>query len=68
MKCTKVLARNLKFLMYARNKESFDIAQALEVSIPIVISWTTGKAIPEGKYLDNLAAYFDVTVAALFTE
>ena len=59
----KVIANNLREIMYKNNKTQVEVAKALNVSKATLSSWMNGTRIPRMNNVDMLCHYFNVSRA-----
>ena len=64
----KIIAKNLRNIMYLNNKSQSDVAKALHISKSTLSSWMNGTRIPRMKNIDMLCHYFNVTRAEIMEE
>ena len=60
------IGQNIRSLRESRGATQEQLAQALDISFQAVSKWETGVTVPDTLMLPKIAAYFDVTVDALF--
>lgn len=56
----KIISKNLKRIMYERNKTQADVARDLGISKATISSWMLGTRIPRMNKIDLLCDYFNV--------
>jgi len=56
----KIISKNLKRIMYERNKTQADVARDLGISKATLSSWMVGTRIPRMNKIDLLCSYFNV--------
>lgn len=61
----KVIAVNLRNLMYERHKTQADLARDLEINKATVSSWMNATRTPKMSNIDMLCDYFDVKRSVL---
>lgn len=61
----KVIAKNLREIMYKHNKTQADVAKDLKISKATLSTWMNGTRIPRMNKIDLLCHYFNVTRADL---
>ena len=55
----KIVSKNLKRIMYERNKTQADMCRDLKLNKSTVSSWMTGKRVPRMDKIDMLCEYFN---------
>lgn len=61
----KVIARNLRNIMYERHLTQADLARALNINKATISSWMNATRTPKMSNIDILCDYFDVNRSAL---
>lgn len=57
----KIVARNLRFLMYQNTVTQADLSRDLKIPKTTISGWLNGNRTPRMKYIDMLCNYFNVT-------
>ena len=57
----KVIAKNLRQIMYERQKTQADVARDLHISKATISSWMNGTRTPKMANIDMLCRYFNCT-------
>ena len=61
----KVIARNLRDIMYKKQKSQAEVARDLKINKSTLSSWMNGSRTPRMANIDMLCDYFDVSRSAL---
>lgn len=61
----RIIANNLREIMYKNNKTQAEVARALGISKATLSSWMNGTRIPRMQNIDMLCHYFNVTRAEI---
>ena len=61
----KIIARNLREIMYQKQKTQADVAKDLKINKSTLSSWMNGTRTPKMANIDMLCDYFDVSRSAL---
>lgn len=64
----KLIARNLRKIMFEAGKTQADVSRDLGISKATISSWMNGTRIPRMDKIDMLCNYFNVTRAAIMEE
>ena len=59
----KIIAKNLREIMFENNKTQAEVARALNISKATLSSWMNGTRIPRMNNIDMLCHYFNVSRA-----
>lgn len=62
---SKIIARNLRRLIYEREKTQADVARDLDISKATLSSWMNGTRTPKIENIDMLCKYFGVPRSAI---
>ena len=61
----KIIANNLRRIMYENDKSQAEVARALNISKATLSSWMNGTRIPRMQNIDMLCHYFNVSRAEI---
>lgn len=61
----KIIANNLRRIMYEHDKSQAEVARALHISKATLSSWMNGTRIPRMQNIDMLCHYFNVSRAEI---
>ena len=64
----KVFTRNLRRLLYERDKSAADLSRALGIPQSTVSNWMNGNSVPRAKNMDDICEFLGVSRTELLDE
>ena len=68
MNTKEIFARNLRNLLYARNKTQSDLARGLKTTPTTVSHWVNAEMLPRSNMIDRICAYLHCTTEDLMID